>query len=68
LKKNLILIGALEAQGLRKALREGVLKLFSNSLVVLKSIQCNNLYYLMGNAVTENLAASERLNGDSIRL
>ena len=55
-------------QGLIETLREGVLKMFSNSLVVLKDIQRNNLYYLKGSAVTKNFAASEYLEGDSTRL
>ena len=38
------------------------------SLVVLKGIRCNNLYYLKGSAVTRNLAALEYLDGDSTRL
>ena len=67
LKKNLISIGALEAQGLRGTLRESVLKMFSGS-VILKGIQRNNLYYSKGSAVTENLASSECLDSDSIRL
>ena len=36
LQKNLILIGALKAQGLRGTLGEGVLKMSSDSLIVLK--------------------------------
>jgi len=40
----------------------------SGSLVVLKDIRCNNLYYLKGSAVTENLSASKNLKSDSIRL
>jgi len=38
LKKNLISVGALEAKGLRGTLGEGILKMFSGSLVVLKGI------------------------------
>ena len=68
LKKNLISVGALETQGVRGTLEEGVLKMSSGSLVVLKGVQCNNLYYLNGSAVTENLTASKHLQGDSIRL
>ena len=44
LNKNLILVGALEGQGLRGTLREGVLKIFSGLLVVMKGIRYNNLY------------------------
>jgi len=66
--KNLISVGALEAQGLRGTLGEGVLKMSSGSLVVLMGIRRNNLYYLKGSAVTENLAASKYLEEDSISL
>ena len=38
LQKNLISVRALEAQGLRGTLGEGVLKMFSGSLVGLKDI------------------------------
>ena len=46
LNKNLISVRALEAQGLRETLGEGVLKMSSGPLVVLKDARCNNLYYL----------------------
>jgi len=68
LKKNLISVGALEAQGLRETIGEGVLEMSSDSLVVLKGIRRNNLYYVKGSAATENMIASEQLEGDSIRL
>ena len=68
LKKNLISVGALEVQGLRGTLGEGVLKMSNGSLVVLKGIRCNKLYYLKGNTVTENFAASKHLEGGSIKL
>jgi len=58
LKKNLISVGALETQGLRETLGEGILKMFSSSLVVLKGIQHNNLSYLKGSTVSENLATT----------
>ena len=67
MKKNLISVGALEAQGLRGTLGEGILKMSSDSLVVLKGIR-RNLYYLNGSAVTENLAALEHLKDNSTRL
>jgi len=57
--KNLISVGALEAEGLRKTLGEGVLKMCSGSLIVLKEIRCNNLYHMKGGAVIRNLVASE---------
>jgi len=68
LKKNLISVKALEVHGLRGTLGEDIFKILSGSLVVLKGIRCNNLYYLKGSAVTENLVASRHLEGDSTRL
>jgi len=64
--KNIISVGALEMEGLRRTLGEGVPKMSSGSLVVLKSIRCNNLYYLMSSAVT-GLASLGQLDGDSTR-
>ena len=68
LKKNLISVGALEAHGLRRTFGEGVFKMPSASLLVMKGIRRNNLYYLKGSAVTENLSASEHSKGDFTRL
>jgi len=65
--KKIISVGALEAEGLRGICREGVLKMYSGSLVVLKSIRRNNLCYLMGNAVTD-LTFLGQLDGDFTRL
>ena len=62
--KNLISAGALEVEGLRGTLGEGVLKMSSGSLIVLKGIRHNNVYYLMG-SVTK-LASSGQLDGNSI--
>ena len=67
MKKNLISVGALELKGLKGTLGEGVFNMFRGSLVVLKGIRCNNMYYLKGNTVTR-LASSECLNDDSTRL
>ena len=64
--KNIISVGALEVEGLRGTLREGVLKMSSGSLVVLKGIRRNNVYYLMGSEVT-GLASLGQLDGDSTR-
>jgi len=43
--KNLISVGALEVESLRGTLEKGVLKMSSGSLVILKSIRHNNMYY-----------------------
>ena len=68
LQKNLISVGTLKMQGLRGTLGEGVLKISSSLLAVMKSVRRNNLYYLKGSAVTENLSPSEHLKDDSTRL
>ena len=51
-KKNLISVGTLEALGHKVSIRDGVLKMTRGSMVVLKGIWCNNLYYLIGSTVT----------------
>ena len=68
LKKNVILVGAFEVQCLRLTLEEGIPNMSNGSLLVLKGIRRNILYYLKGSAVTENLASSECLDCDSTRL
>ena len=52
LKKNLISVGALKALGLVISGRDSVLKMLRSSMVVIKGVQHNNLYYLKGNTVT----------------
>jgi len=44
-----------------------ILKMSSGSLVILKGIKCNNVYYLMDSAAT-GLTYSKQLNNDSTRL
>jgi len=67
MSKNLISVGALKAEGLKETLGGGILKMFSGSLMVLKRIRRNNLYYLKGSAMIGNSVASEQLIGDSTR-
>jgi len=45
-KRNFIFVSALKALGLEVSIRDGVLKMIRGSMVVLKNIRCNNLYYL----------------------
>jgi len=66
MKKNIILVGGLEAEGLKGTLGEGILKMSSGSLVILKGIRRNNMYYLMDSTVTR-LASSGQLDGNSIK-
>ena len=66
--KNFILVGALDAHGLEFISRDGVLKILKGSMVVLKGVRCNNLYYLKGNTVIRQLATSVGTNEESSKL
>ena len=68
LNKNLISVGDLEARDLRETFGEGILKVSSGSLVVLKGIHRYNLYYLIGSTVTKTLTILEYLKEYPIRL
>jgi len=65
LQKTLISVRTLEAQYLREILGEGNLKMLSGTLIALKGIRQNNLYYLKSSVVIKNLAASEQLEAGS---
>ena len=58
LKRNLISVGALEALGLVISIRDSVLKMIKGSMVVMKSVRRNNLYYLKGSTVTGQVETS----------
>ena len=66
LKKNLISIGALKVQGFKVTLEDGVLKILKDSMVILKCVKQNILYYLKDGTVTEQVTASEGVD-DSTR-
>lgn len=51
LKKNLISLGALESKGLTVIMRSGVLKVVSDTFLVMKGIISNKLYYLQGSTL-----------------
>ena len=55
-KKNLISLGALESIGLVLIIRDGVLKVISGALLVMKGTRRNNLYYYNGSTVTRVVA------------
>ena len=48
LKKNLISLGALESKGLAVIIRDEVLNVISDALLVMKGTRRNNLYYYNG--------------------
>ena len=68
MKNNLISIEALEARSVESSCRDRVLKILKGSMVVLKGVRRNNLYYLKGNIVTGQLTTSVDSDDDSIRL
>ncbi|KAG8503986.1 hypothetical protein CXB51_002302 [Gossypium anomalum] len=69
LKKNLISLGALESKGSVVTMRDGVLKVISGALVILKGIRKNNLYYYQYSTVIGTVAAaSDNKELDSMQL
>jgi len=52
LKRNLISVGTLETLGLVVSIKDGVLKMTKDSMVVLKAVRQNNFYYLKGSTIT----------------
>ena len=51
LKKNLISLGALESKGHIVIIRDGVLNVSSDALLVMKGTRRNNLYYYNGSTM-----------------
>ena len=68
INENLISIGSLEAQGLEYTGRDGVLKVLKDSMIVLKGISRNNLYYLKDNIIIRQLMTLVGTNDDSTGL
>ena len=58
LKKSLISVGTLKTLGLVVSIRDGVLKMIKDSMVVMKGVRRNNLYYLKGGTVTGQVETS----------
>ena len=54
--------------GLNVSIRSGVLKMTKGSMVILKRVHRNNLYYLKGSIVTGQVEISTDSDDDSIRL
>jgi len=65
LKRNLNSVGALKSLGLEVSIKDEVLKMVKDSMVVLKGVRCNNLYYLKGSTVTGQVTTS--INSDNDR-
>ncbi|KAE8696421.1 GDSL esterase/lipase APG [Hibiscus syriacus] len=64
LKKNLISLGALESKGSVVTMRDGVLKVTYDTLVMMKGIRKNNLYYYQGSTIIGAVAAAS--GGDDL--
>ncbi|KAG6413676.1 hypothetical protein SASPL_126390 [Salvia splendens] len=62
LKKNLISLGALESKGLVVMMRDGILKVTSGALVMLKGVRKNNLYYYQCSTVVGTVATATSSN------
>ena len=58
LKRNLISVGVLKTLNLMVSIRDGVLKMTKGSMVVMKGVRRNNLYYLKGSTVTGQVETS----------
>ena len=68
LKRNYISVGALKKLGLEVSIRDGVLKMPKGSIVILKGVYRNNLYYLKGSTVTGQVETFTDSDDDSTRL
>jgi len=62
LKRNLISVGTLKILDLVVSIRDGVLKMIKGSMVVIKIVCQNNLYYLKGSTVTGQVETFISLN------
>ena len=58
LKRNLISVGALKMLGLVVSIRDGILKMTKGSMVIMKGVRQNNLYYLKDSIVTGHVETS----------
>ena len=58
LKRNLISVGVLKTLSLVVSIQDGVLKMTKGSVVVMKGVRRNNLYYLKGSKVKGQVETS----------
>ncbi|XP_020250019.1 uncharacterized protein LOC109827417 [Asparagus officinalis] len=68
LTKNIISLGTLETSGYKVIMENATLKVTKESMVVMRDVQKNNLYYLKGKTITEGLAAYITTEEDSTHL
>jgi len=65
LKRNLISVGALKTLGFEVSIKDVILKMTKGSMVALKGVRRNNLYYLKGSTVTGQVVTSTDTDDDS---
>jgi len=58
----------LKALGFEVSIRDGVLKMIKGSMIVLKGVRRNNLYYLKGSMVTGQMTTSTNSDNDCAQL
>ena len=58
----------MEAHDIEFSARDKVLKVLKGSMVILKGVRCNNIYYLKDNTITGKLTTSVGINDDLTRL
>ena len=63
MKKNFISVGAFEALSHAVSVIDDILKITRGSMVVMKSVRRDNLYYLMGSMVTGRVTTSISSDG-----
>jgi len=68
LKKNCISVRALEALGVEISGRDDVLKVLKGSMVMIKGVQRNNMYYLKGSMATGQVVTFIDSDDDCILL
>ena len=65
LRKNIISLGTLEAKGFVVSMRDGILRVTSGALMVMKSTKNNNLYYFQDSIVIGIVATVSNEDVDS---
>ena len=68
MKRNLISVGALKTLGLELSIKDGVLKMTRGSMMVLKVVRRNNLYFLKSSILTRQVATSTNSDDDCTQL
>ena len=62
LEKNLISLGTLESKGFTIIMRNGILKVVSEALMMMKGIRRNNLYLYQDSTLVGTIAAVSEVN------